>query len=205
MLRWTSVGCSAPYNESVTARLADRGLLVESDAVGDRRGSDSTSSAASVREVVVVLCDDERRWEVLRRSADDVGVVTIAVLPVLDLDGYIRALSLGADGVVYADTSSAITADVIVAAAQGEVLLPSQAAQAMAKLAHRERPSTELDAVDLELLRALSEGTTVANIADRLHYSERTVRRYLQNVYLRLGVRNRAEAITTAARLGLLD
>jgi len=208
MLRWTSVGCPAPYTESITTRLAARGLLVDPEVDDDREplvSQDSPGTESIARELMVVFCDEEQRWEELQRSAGDVGVVTIAVLPVLDLDGYVRALSLGADGVVYADTSSAITADVIVAASQGEVLLPSQAAQAMAKLAHRQRPSTELDAVDLELLRALSEGTTVVQIADRLFYSERTVRRYLQNVYLRLGVRNRAEAIATAARLGLLD
>jgi len=209
MLRWTSVGCPEPYVEAVKARLAARGLLADADADGvavEPQAADHTpDSAANVRRLMVVFCDGEQQWEALQHSVGEVGVVTIAVLPFLDLEGYVRALSLGVDGVVYADTSSIITADVIVAAAQGEVLLPSQAAQAMAKLAHRERPSTELDAVDLELLRALSEGTTVAQIAERLHYSERTVRRYLQNVYLRLGVRNRAEAITTAARLGLLD
>ena len=75
----------------------------------------------------------------------------------------------------------------------------------MARLAHRERPSTELDAVDLVLLRALSDGTTVAEIASRLHYSARPVRRYLQNLYLRLGVRNRAEAIAVGGKSGLLD
>jgi len=207
MLRWMSLGCPAPYAEAVKARLAARGLLADADGFGDepRTADHPSDSSAVVRQLMVVFCDGEHHWEALQHSVDEVGVVTIAVLPFLDLEGYVRALSLGVDGVVYADTSSVITADVMVAASQGEVLLPSQAAQAMAKLAHRERPSTELDAVDLELLRALSEGTTVAQIAGRLHYSERTVRRYLQNVYLRLGVRNRAEAITTAARLGLLD
>ncbi len=154
---------------------------------------------------MVILCDSPERWDQLASFASDAGTVVVAVLPHLDIEGYTRSLSLGANGVVYVDTSSTITADVIVAASQGEVLLPSQAAQAIARLAHRERPSTELDAVDLVLLRALSDGTTVAEIANRLHYSERTVRRYLQNLYLRLGVRNRAEAIAVGGKTGLLD
>jgi len=45
----------------------------------------------------------------------------------------------------------------------------------------------------------------VQGIAAELHYSERTIRRHLQNLYLRLGVRNRAEAIARAGRMDLSD
>ncbi len=176
------------------ARLAARGRL-----------ADDPGDGSAGRPLVVILCDSPERWEQLEAFASEPGTIVVAVLAQLDIDGYTRSLSLGANGVVYVDTSSTITADVIVAASRGEVLLPSQAAQAIARLAHRERPSTELDSVDLVLLRALSDGTTVSEIAGRLHYSERTVRRYLQNLYLRLGVRNRAEAIAVGGKSGLLD
>lgn len=191
-LRWTAVGCAAPWSEAVSSRLGDRQVLAAADD-------------GEARDLVVVLCDDATRWDTLAAASSDGDVVTVAVLPELAIDGYTRALSLGAAGVVYVDTASSITADVIVAASQGEVLLPSQAAHAMARAAHRERPSTDLDATDLQLLRALSDGTTVVGMASRLHYIERTVRRYLQNLYLRMGVRNRAEAIAVAGKLGLLD
>lgn len=189
----TSVGCTAPYIESVAARLASRELLADDQTL------------VGIRPVSLVLCDSEDRWDALASVAEDRDVVAVAVLPELDVDGYVKALSIGADGVVYGDTSSTITADVIVAAAQGEVLLPSQAAHSIARLAHREKPTTSLDDMDRSLLRSLSEGATIAKVADELHYSERTVRRYLQNLYLRLGVSNRAEAITAAVRLGLVD
>ena len=189
----TMTGFAAPYIESIQNRLAGRGLIAEDP------------SAAGVRQVGLLLCDSEERWDELAASARDRESVTVAVLPDLDMDGYIRALFCGVDGVVYADTSSSITADVIVAALQGEVLLPSQAAHSMARLAHREKPINELDETDLQLLRSLSEGSTIAAVAAQLHYSERTVRRYLQNLYLRLRVRNRAEAIAAAVRLGLID
>ncbi len=192
-LSLTSSGCAAPYVESVSARLESRRLL----AVDTRK--------IGVRVVSLVLCANEDRWSELSASALDRDIVTVAVLPELEIEGYTRALSLGVDGVVYIDTSSAITADVIVAAAQGEVLLPSQAAHTIARLAHREKPANTLDDRDRQLLRSLSEGVTIATVADQLHYSERTVRRHLQNLYLRLGVSNRAEAITAAVRLGLVD
>jgi len=192
-LSLTTSGFAAPYVESISNRLTLRELLADDlDAVG-------------VRAVHLVLCSSDERWSELAGSALDRETVTVAVLPNLEIEGYTRALSRGVDGVVYSDTSSAITADVIVAAVQGEVLLPSQAAHSIARLAHREKPANTLDDRDLQLLRSLSAGATIATVADQLHYSERTVRRHLQNLYLRLGVSNRAEAITAAVRLGLLD
>lgn len=192
-LSLTMSGFAAPHVESISSRLASRDLIADDPA------------RVGVRLIHLVLCDTEERWAELTTSALDRDSVTVAVLPELHVEGYTRALTLGVDGVVYVDTSSSITADVIVAAVQGEVLLPSQAAHSIARLAHRERPANTIDDMDRQLLRSLSAGVTIAAVADQLHYSERTVRRYLQNLYLRLGVSNRAEAITAAVRLGLLD
>lgn len=194
-LSLATLGCASPYVEAITSRLDSRGLLAGND----------DQDEADIRQVQLILCANDERWNELATLAIDPEMVTVAVLPDLDIEGYTRALSAGVDGVVYVDTSSAITADVIVAAVQGEVLLPSQAAQAIARLAHREKPANALDERDRQLLRALSGGATIASVADELHYSDRTVRRYLQNLYLRLGVSNRAEAITAAVRLGLVD
>lgn len=194
-LSLATIGCAAPYVEAITSRLDSRGLLAGND----------DHDEADTRQVQLIMCANDERWAEVATLALDPDVVTVAVLPDLDIEGYTRALSAGVEGVVYVDTSSAITADVIVAAVQGEVLLPSQAAQAIARLAHREKPANTLDERDRQLLRALSGGATIASVADTLHYSERTVRRYLQNLYLRLGVSNRAEAITAAVRLGLVD
>ena len=111
----------------------------------------------------------------------------------------------GAAGVVYVDTSSEATVDVIDAAVGGEVVLPRQAAQSIAALAQRMRPPSELDEGEERLLRALASGRTVVDLAREMHYSERTVRRHLHSLYLKLGVTNRAGAIGQAVRLGLAD
>ena len=192
-LRLSTRGCAQPYMEAIGARLAERGSMAAS------------ADVEGVRSVVLVSCEGPSTWDELATLTDDVAVIVVAVLPELEVGAYARALSIGADGVVHAHTSSTITADVIVAAAHGEVLLPRQAAHAIARLAHREQPQSDLDASDRHLLRALSDGKTVQAIAEELHYSERTIRRHLQNLYLRLGVRNRAEAIYRAGRMDLSD
>lgn len=178
------------YNEAVLAQLAHSGIEPGHPAPG------------SVW-IAIVHCDEAQRWERLEALASDSECVAVAVVPTLDLDGYIRALSAGASGIVYLDMPSAITADVVKAAVQGEVLLPRQAAQHLAVLAKREQPQSDLDDSEITMLRAVASGRTIVDLAHDLNYSERTVRRHLENTYIKLGVHNRAAAIAAAARLGL--
>ncbi len=50
---------------------------------------------------------------------------------------------------------------------------------------------------------SIAKGETLVSIADRYFYSERTLRRRLQSVCIKLGVQDRAGAIRAAERLGL--
>ena len=54
-------------------------------------------------------------------------------------------------------------------------------------------------------LRQLAAGVPVCDIADSVGYSEREMFRMLHDLYVRIGVRNRTEAIIWATRHGLLD
>lgn len=54
------------------------------------------------------------------------------------------------------------------------------------------------------MLALLSRGKTNREIADALWLSPSTVRKHVENVYSKLGVRTRAQASAEAARLGLV-
>jgi pSer/pThr/pTyr-binding forkhead associated (FHA) protein len=56
-----------------------------------------------------------------------------------------------------------------------------------------------------EVLEFLKGGLTNPEIAERLGVTERTVKAHCQEVFDRLGVRNRTAAVAAALRLGLLD
>jgi DNA-binding NarL/FixJ family response regulator len=60
-------------------------------------------------------------------------------------------------------------------------------------------------ASDLDWLRLLADGRTVAEIATTMGYSHRAVHRQLKQMYDRLGVDGKISAIVKAARAGLLD
>jgi DNA-binding CsgD family transcriptional regulator len=62
----------------------------------------------------------------------------------------------------------------------------------------------QLTARQLEVLRLAADGQTNEQIAGTLGLSPSTVRYHLQNVYRRLNVKARAEAVAEAIRLGHL-
>ena len=65
-------------------------------------------------------------------------------------------------------------------------------------------PPAILSAREQEVLDLIAGGATNNEIAERLHLSPWTVKEYTGGVYRKLSVRNRAEAVQRAQRLGLI-
>ena len=57
---------------------------------------------------------------------------------------------------------------------------------------------------ELEVLQLVAEGLTNAEIASRLFLSVNTVKAHARNIYAKLGVRNRTQAVARARALGYL-
>lgn len=62
-----------------------------------------------------------------------------------------------------------------------------------------------LSAREREVVALISAGATNREIAERLFLSPHTVKEYTSGIYRKLGVRNRAEAVQRAQRLGLIS
>jgi two-component system response regulator DesR len=67
-----------------------------------------------------------------------------------------------------------------------------------------ELPANRLSEREQDVLGLIASGATNREIAERLHLSPWTVKEYTGTVYRKLDVRNRAEAVQRAQRLGLL-
>ncbi len=65
--------------------------------------------------------------------------------------------------------------------------------------------SIKISRREVEVLRLLSAGKTSRQIADQLFVSKRTVDFHLQNLYAKLQVRNRVQALARAMQLGLIS
>jgi DNA-binding CsgD family transcriptional regulator/signal transduction histidine kinase len=64
------------------------------------------------------------------------------------------------------------------------------------------RPPVELTTREIEVLALVADGLTNKAIASRLHVSARTVNFHLDNIYSKLGVSSRTEAVVIALRSG---
>jgi DNA-binding NarL/FixJ family response regulator len=65
--------------------------------------------------------------------------------------------------------------------------------------------SARLSEREHDVLMLLAEGLSAAEIAPRLHLSESTVKSHVARIYQKLGASNRAQALVTAMRIGLLS
>lgn len=117
-------------------------------------------------------------------------------------DKIAQAIKQGALGYVLkgAPLEELITA--IRSAARGESYLQARVAGLLAQSLRS--PLPELSPRQSQILRLLSEGLSNKEIADRLGISERTTKFHVTLVFNRLGADNRAQAVGTAARLGLI-
>ena len=104
------------------------------------------------------------------------------------------ARAAGASGFVSKDWDAGDVARAVRAVGSGgTVFEPAPDPVAPAALTERER----------EVLALMSSGATNREIASRLYLSPHTVKEHTSAIYRKLGVRNRAEAVQRAQRLGL--
>jgi len=66
------------------------------------------------------------------------------------------------------------------------------------------QPSPRLTAREREVLSEVASGATNREIGERLYLSPHTVKEHTSSIYRKLRVRNRAEAVQHAQRLGLI-
>ena len=99
-------------------------------------------------------------------------------------------------------------ADEVVAAARHAASAPSAftAADLAEAMKRRLAPSgPPLSPREGQVLRLLADGMSVAGIAKQLFVSESTAQTHISKLYEKLGAANRAQALMTALRLGLLE
>lgn len=122
-------------------------------------------------------------------------------LPAQDLANAVRAVSQG----VYQFDATVIERMVDAlgnphTARKNEPALPATKANAAADALH----AAGLTSREVEVLRLIATGATNREVADALVISEGTVKNHLSNIFSRLGLRDRTQAVMYAREHGLL-
>ncbi len=161
----------------------------------------------------VVLMDaqlpNEQSLEALRQIKQLNLDTRVLLLATQDREAYLyETLRAGADGYVLKDIVPDELAAALRSVARGEVLVqPQLAGRLLSRFGKQPRggaPFETLTARELEVLRLLARGLRNKEIASRLVVSERTVNFHLANIYQKLNVSGRTEALSKALEQGLI-
>ncbi|EXG81735.1 response regulator [Cryptosporangium arvum] len=181
-------------------------------------GSDAVAAARRHRPDVVLM--DVRMpgrdgvWATRRIVAGPSPRPRVLVLTTFDLDQIVEdALAAGADGFLLKRSSpEQLIAGIRVVHAGDALVAPEVTRRLLTTLAGRRAPERHRLALpdplterEVDVLRALAEGWSNAEIAAALSVSIETVRTHVKRVLTKLGVRDRTQAVVWAFRTGFLD
>jgi DNA-binding NarL/FixJ family response regulator len=137
----------------------------------------------------------------VRQRFPDLGIVVLTMYA--GDEQLFGALESGASAFVPKDAS----AEEVVAAARHAATSPSAFTAADLADAMKRRMSPtgpRLSPREKEVLALLADGLGVAQISKRLYISESTTKTHISKLYEKFGAANRAQALMTALRLGLI-
>ena len=162
------------------------------------------AGSASADDVLVVAVPTSVEVSLLATITSTTEGTVVALVE----DGFpafSAALASGATSAVERSAEPARIAAVVEAAVAGDCLLPRGVAAEMARAAAHQSGHPDVRARETQWIRRLASGATVAALAEEAGYSEREMFRLLHALYLRMGARNRTEALVMATRWGLLE
>ncbi len=132
-----------------------------------------------------------RCLDAIKREQPDVRVLILTAYG--DGESLRAALEGGADGFALKTEPPQQTVASIRQVCRGQLVFPLAARKWLMRTDAAQDAATPT-AREMEILAQVAEGLTNAQIAHRLRVSDNTVKFHLQNLYLKLGVRNRTEA-----------
>lgn len=144
----------------------------------------------------------------LALNAKHINVPVVVLTTLLDEEMIKQALSLGAKSYLLKDASRQTLQRTIESALNNEMLLTSPIQEVLIK--SKMKPDKKI--IDFGLterenyvLKRIAFGETSKSIAMELNVSERTVKAHLTNIYSKLGVSSRSEAVAVALENSIIQ
>ncbi|NED15826.1 response regulator transcription factor [Streptomyces sp. SID9124] len=128
----------------------------------------------------------------------------VLILTTYDTDADIeRGVEAGATGYLLKDATREQLVEAIHAASRGETVLAPRVAQRLVAKMRRPAP-VALTARESDVLEAVADGLSNAEIGRRLFIGEATVKTHLLRIFAKLDVNDRTRAVVVALDSGLL-
>jgi DNA-binding NarL/FixJ family response regulator len=180
-------------------------------------GAEAVSRAAALRPDVILM---DVRMPVLdglqatRQINAMIDPPKVLVLTTFDLDDYVyQALRWGASGFLLKDASAEELANAVRVVAAGDALLaPGVTKRLIAEFARLGAPRgpsrrqlEDLTERETEVLALVARGMSNAEIAGRLVVAEQTIKTHVSRILMKLGLRDRTQAVVLAYETGLVQ
>ena len=181
------------------------------DVVGQTgHGAEVVDLVEATRADVVLLdarLPDVSGVEVCRRLTQSHPEVAVVILTTYtDPDLVQECIQAGARGYVVKDVERFSLKESIRAVYRGQSVLAPQVAGQVIERARTPHAAASrraaLSASQVSILRLISRGHSNREIAAEVHLSENTVKTHVQEIFRKLGVRNRVEAAILAGKSG---
>lgn len=156
--------------------------------------------------------------EATERIVADHAETRVLILTTFDLDEYaFAALRAGASGFLIKDAKPSELVAAIRAVASGDAVVSPRVTRRMLEMFADRLPEdaasgepdvdprlAELTPRELEVLTAVAQGLSNAEIAERFFLSEATVKTHVGRILAKLGVRDRVQAVVLCYELGVV-
>ncbi len=145
--------------------------------------------------------------EATRQIKRDMPGTVIIILTTFDDDEYvIKAMTYGASGYLLKDIGSEKLVEAIRDGLGGSIILPGRiAAKITSHLSQSAAPSVAAEDFtdrEMEIIRLLVEGKSNGDISKSLYLTVGTVKNYISQIYMKLNVNDRANAVLAFKRMG---
>ncbi len=150
-----------------------------------------------------------------RRTVELPGGPRVLILTNHDRDNYVLPLlAAGISGYLLKDEIPDAIVQAIRAVAEGGTWFSQRIAGQIARSTFAPTPAPDAEPIggaptltprEWEILQHLAQGQSNSDIADQLSLSKATVQNYVSNIYAKLGIETRAEAMLYAMRNKLVD
>ncbi len=183
------------------------------ELVGEATDGEEAVARAVELEPDVVLMDlnmpGTNGIEATRRITHASPRVGVLVVTMLDDDSVFAAMKAGARGYLVKGAEADETLRAIRAVGNGEVIFSPGVARRVMEYWGAPKPPAppeafpELSEREREILDLIARGLTNAAVAERLVITPKTVRNHISNIFSKLQVAHRSEAIVRAREAGL--
>jgi len=190
----------ARYTRNEVAALRPHAVVLVAGSLGEAEGVIARTGVPEyvLLDLTLPDCDGLSGLVRLRRLAP---AAMIAVVSGETSPGVMRdCFTQGARGYLTKSTDADEFTDALRHFLEDGSFYPPQAADPMP-----ERARIRLTRREIDVLRALSIGKSNKQLAPGLKITENTFKTYLRNIYEKLGVRTRVEAVRRGAELGLIE